>query len=460
MKWNRIDLKLGMAMLALFFVLLLLLGFVINGIFTRFYTESAHKEAHDLATHVARMLEEEQQSSSDFIGTMSEFTGVDIFLLDKSGSRVTGSARDHRQYPDIWDNGTLIRGGMVEKEFYSGGKLYLLHGRPMLDGQRRFNGGVYVVSSLEDMKQSILRIRLALEFSGIGALVLAVGAIFVLSRKLSKPLLRMEAAARRMARGEFEARVPVRDNDELGSLGRAVNELAQSLQHYRDSQSEFFANISHELRTPVAYLEGYADVLAKGLITDEAERQKYFGIISQEAKRLKVIIQDLFELATMEEGRYDLHPALIDPAQLLADAGQMVELKASAKGLALRLEIGHAPFIWADPVRMQQIVLNLLDNAIRYTPNGTITLSLAAAGEHAVIVVEDTGPGIPEAELPFIFERFYRVEKSRSRELGGTGLGLSIVKKLVELSGGELAVASAPGQGSRFTLQFPAAKSQ
>jgi signal transduction histidine kinase len=342
----------------------------------------------------------------------------------------------------------------VEKEFTSGNKLYLLHGKPIMDENNHFTGGVYVVSSLESMKESIRSVRNLLLFSGLGALLLAVGLIFILSKKISNPLLQIVAATRKIAKGELNTRVTVTSKDEIGSLSAAINDLARELQRYRDSRSEFFANISHELRTPITYLEGYADVLAKGLIEDEAEKQKYLNILSQEARRLTYIIQDLFDLAKMEEGKIDLNLETVVPTKLLESSIHKVELKAKEKGLEIvsRLEQVHP--IQIDRIRMEQILLNLLDNAIRYTVQGSITVTLAQKEKFVIFEIADSGPGIPEEELPYIFERFYRVEKSRSRQFGGTGLGLSIVQKLVELQGGSIEVKSVVGKGTAFIISF------
>jgi signal transduction histidine kinase len=240
----------------------------------------------------------------------------------------------------------------------------------------------------------------------------------------------------------------------------AINDLAKELQRYRDTRSEFFANISHELRTPITYLEGYADVLSQGLVEDEFEKKKYLDIISHEAKRLARLVHDLFELSKMEEGKIDLKLESIALSALIHQVVLKVELAIKEKGLeVIELVLPNCSII-GDGVRMEQIVLNLLDNAIRYTPTGSVVISLTEENKDILLCIEDSGIGIPEDELPYIFERFYRVEKSRSRQFGGTGLGLSIVKKLVELQGGTIAVSSSLGQGTRFEIRFPSQQLQ
>lgn len=178
-------------------------------------------------------------------------------------------------------------------------------------------------------------------------------------------------------------------------------------------------------------------------------------IIHQEAHRLQHLVDDLFELAKMEEGKVTLTQEWIDLSQLAEQAVRRVELKAKEKGLLLKLQLsGDAYMIRGDQKRMEQIIMNLLENAIRYTDEGEIIVHMEFAADAATLIVEDTGIGIPEEELPYIFERFYRVEKSRSRQYGGSGLGLSIVKKLVELHGGKIRMISQPGAGTRCEVQL------
>ncbi|KAI7249086.1 hypothetical protein KC345_g11777, partial [Hortaea werneckii] len=223
-----------------------------------------------------------------------------------------------------------------------------------------------------------------------------------------------------------------------------------------DTRQEFLANISHELRTPITYLQGYAKVVKEELYETKEEKDLYLDIIGQEAHRLQHLVDDLFELAKMEEGKIPLNLEQVNLRQIVDQAVRRVELSAKEKGLQLtavysgRMDGG----IRGDSKRMEQIVMNLLENAVRYTEKGEIKASLTFTPVSAVFVVEDTGIGISEAELPYIFDRFYRVEKSRSRQYGGTGLGLSIVNKLVELLGGKIVITSEVGVGTRCEVVF------
>jgi signal transduction histidine kinase len=309
------------------------------------------------------------------------------------------------------------------------------------------------------MYQSLDIIEKAVILAGIGAVFLALGFTFILSRKLSNPLLEMEKVTRKIAKGDLNTRVSIGTKDEVGSLANAINDLAIELHRYRSNRREFFANISHELRTPITYLEGYANALENNLYQSEEEKKQYLQIIQQESSRLSKLVNDLFELSKMEEGKVALHFEDVDLVEVVENALLKTKMKAKGKGLHLDFtRLVSIPSIYADGLRMEQIVINLLENAIRYTEHGVIKVKLSSDSNTVRLTIEDTGIGIPEEDVPFLFERFYRVEKSRSREFGGTGLGLAIVKHLVKLQGGTISVKSKVRKGTCFELTFPMKK--
>lgn len=462
MNVNRIVIKLGGSIILLFLVVLLPLGFVIDQIFTGFYYSKVQQDIDGLASRYAESIafNSNPMMAVNMIEMMSQFSDIQLFIVNAEGKVIAHSGISWQP------NGTsiskeeidaLAKEKTIQKVMESPktGNRYLVSGAPIIAG-KNFYGGVYVLSSIEDIYQSVNKVRELLILSGVGAFFLAVGFTFVLSRKLSDPLIQMERATRRIAKGELSTLVEVPSGDEIGSLAIAINDLAIDLQRYQDTRREFFANISHELRTPMTYLEGYAKVLKEGLYETAEEKEQYLDIIHQESKRLTHLIQELFELSKMEEGKISLNLEWIDLAEVMDTVVQKVGLKAKEKQLELLMNTEEQiPLAYADGFRMEQIFMNLLDNAIRYTERGTIRIQMTSMEPHHVtIIIADTGIGIPEEELPYIFERFYRVEKSRSREHGGTGLGLAIVKKLVELQAGAITVSSTLGRGTRFEIRL------
>lgn len=458
---NRIVFKLGGSILLLFLMVLLPIGFIIDRAFSEFYYREVRTEIEDLSSHYAESMSVDYNPQMPYmVEMMGEYSRIKLYITDSTGRiiansavpiMVTGSSIPAEELRD------LIKGISVNKKLIEdqGSQRYLVSGMPILSNNE-FVGGVYVLSSVERVDQSIKEIRRMLIWSGIGAFFLALGFIYILSKKLSDPLIQMEKATRKISRGNLKTRVSFSSKDEIGSLGKAINDLAFDLQRYRESRSEFFSNISHELRTPMTSLEGYTKVLKEKLYQTEEERELYLDIIHKETIRLTRMIGDLFELSKMEEGKIGFHFEWIDLSEVMDSAINKTKWQAKKKGLEIHDQIqGELPFVYCDGHRTMQIFINLLENAIRYTEQGTITVKIYRKNESVKISVEDTGIGIPEGELPYIFERFYRVEKSRAREFGGTGLGLAIVKNLVELQGGTIHVFSELEKGTRFEISFP-----
>jgi two-component system phosphate regulon sensor histidine kinase PhoR len=225
-------------------------------------------------------------------------------------------------------------------------------------------------------------------------------------------------------------------------------------------RQDFVANVSHELRTPISSIKGYAETLLEGAMKDKEHLKDFLKIIHEDANRLAVLIEDLLDLSKIESGKMAMEFAPLDLEPFLKRTSGVLDQFIKEKALSLTLDIpATLPKLLTDEKSLGQVLLNLLDNAVKYTPKGgKIRVSAVKSNERMIqIDVEDTGIGIPEKDIPRIFERFYRVDKGRSRELGGTGLGLSIVKHIVMAHGGEIWVKSSPGQGSTFSFTIPQA---
>ncbi|MGZ7441402.1 ATP-binding protein [Paenibacillus sp. TH7-28] len=460
MSGNKIGFKLGLVILAAFVLVIISLGLTIERMFTNFYTAEMRTEVNELTTHFTAMSEPPDMLSEETMLKFADFSNVSILYIDKQGTVLANSGpydTTDRTFIKLMDVKLLFAGQTIKLEHTdTSGERYFITAKPVKDATGgNITAAVYVMSSTKHMDKSLSAVRGVLVLAGVGALLLALGITWIIARILSRPLVQMQVATRNIGAGELETRLAIRRNDEIGMLADSINHLAMELQRYRDTRQEFFANISHELRTPITYLEGYAKVLNNRLYDTEEEKDRYLDIIHEEALRLQHLINDLFELAKMEEGKIALSLEWIDLAEIADNAVRKVRLKTEDKGLRLQAKIkGTVPLVYGDGLRTEQIVLNILENAVRYTEKGGITVELDQTPEYVFLAVQDTGIGIPADELPLIFERFYRVEKSRSRQHGGTGLGLPIAKKLAELQGGELRVSSEVGHGSRFELRF------
>ncbi|GEB76745.1 MULTISPECIES: sensor histidine kinase [Sporolactobacillus] len=463
MSINRIGLKLGAAVIVLMIVILVSSGLAVDRLFTNFYDAQMKDNTQEIAAHFATMAESNDTSSQSMIRAFAKFSDVKVFWLNDEGRILTlpGEKQPNLSFIRSRDTRRLLSGHSVAFQNHDvhGNRFYVV-GKPIQIGKTT-GSAIYIVSSMKKIDDSLQRLRNLLVLSGLGAFFLALGMILIMSKLLSRPLLRMQQMTDKMAKGNWDTRLQVGSRDEIGMLGHSINDLAASLQRYRDTRRAFFSNISHELRTPVTYLQGYAKVLTDGLVDSDKEKKQYLSIIYQESVRLEHLINDLFDLSKMEEGQIKLNMEWMDLKITIKTTVQKVKLKAESKRLSLQLDLqDQVPLIRGDRKRMEQVLLNLLENAIRYTEKGSVLVRLTGKKEATVLSVSDTGIGIPKEELPYIFERFYRVEKSRAREYGGTGLGLSIVKKYVEMQDGTVRVDSQMGVGTTFTLIFTHEKKQ
>jgi hypothetical protein len=240
---------------------------------------------------------------------------------------------------------------------------------------------------------------------------------------------------------------------------RIVDQIRQ-LRHADATRREMIANISHELRTPLTSLRGYLEtLLIKEGALSEAERRHYLDLAAKHGKRLSQLIAELFELAMLESQGPELHFEPFSLAELVQDVAQKFELEADKHGLTLETEIpAGAAFVSGDIALIERVLENLIENAIKYTPQGgRIRLSLVPGPGRIAARVSDTGVGIPADQIPHIFERFYRVEKSRGEGPEGTGLGLAIARRILDLHGSAIAVESKPGDGTSFSFELPTA---
>ncbi len=290
--------------------------------------------------------------------------------------------------------------------------------------------------------------------AAVVAVLASIGLAIVLARMLAKPLAEIGSAARRIADGDYAARVPRDGPEEVASLADSFNQMASSLEHQEAMRRDFIANAAHELRTPLTSLQGYLEALRDGVIV--ADRATYESL-HEEAERLVRLSRSLDALA---EGDAGTSPPRIQDLDVAGAINSAVELATPAierAGLRLVAEIPVVLRARGDSDRLAQVLANLLSNAVRYTPpGGVITVRAERRPGDVLIAVLNTGEGIPPEDLDRVFERFYRVEKSRDRARGGAGIGLAIVKQLVEQAGGRVGAESRDGL-TRVWFSLPGA---
>ena len=332
-------------------------------------------------------------------------------------------------------------------------------------------GALRVAVPLSDIQSQISAIRKETLLSMVYAFIPAMLIAAFLARAVSSRIGQIIEYAEQLADGGFRRRLRWEGKDEISLLARKLDETAEKLElSFDDLKSEhaelerqeqirkdFVINVSHELRTPLASIQGYTETLLNGAIDDRDNNLRFLNIIRQNAERLANLTADLLTLSRLELKLEKLTPAVHLVNQIVRDCVDSLKPIADRNGIRLKLLVApEDTVVFCDSEAVHQALSNLLDNAIKYTPEeGRIEVTATPRGEFVEIGVRDSGPGIPKEELPRLFERFYRVDKARSRELGGTGLGLSIVKHAVRAMGGSVWVDSEPGRGTIFAFTVP-----
>jgi two-component system phosphate regulon sensor histidine kinase PhoR len=462
----RIFVKLILAVVMVLAVALTAVDFLASRVAERTYVETLRRELFEKGRMIARLSNTPSQVKSS-----AELSGARVTWIAKDGIVLADSEADpekmenHSHRPEL---AAALQGrdGWSIRPSPTMGVSFLYVAIPVQAGALR------LAVPLSKIKEQVNAIRKQVLLSTTLAFIPSVFLAGLFARHVSARLANIIAYAGRLARGDFRTRLDGAGSDELGILSRQLNETGEKLQHMFEElerehaaldrlervRRDFVVNVSHELRTPLASIQGYTETLLEGALHDPQNNVRFLQIIRQNAERLGRLTADLLTLSRIElkTQKFQFAHYFVNP--LIEQHADSMRPIADKKRISLVIEPAPANTeVFCDSEAMHQIATNLLDNAIKYTPEGgTVTIGARPLSEMEVqVYVRDTGIGIPNDELPRLFERFYRVDKARSRDLGGTGLGLAIVKHLVHSQGGEITVASVLNQGSTFTFSVP-----
>ena len=337
---------------------------------------------------------------------------------------------------------------------YEGGAFRSRASSPVLY-QNQIIGAVYAyeydteqAALLEGLQENLLRLSAVV---GVVALVLSG----IISRALTKKLGQLLTAIRQVREGAYSHRTEIRGGDEIAQLGEEFNSLTDRLQVTENARRRFVSDASHELKTPLAAIRLLTDSILQTENIDRETTREFVADIGSEAERLTRITEDLLRLTRLDSGILE-QAAVEDVLPVLEQVMRMMRLVAEEKGVDLTYEAAEGCAVRSTRDELYQVIYNLTDNALKYSAGAAVQVSLRKCGGQVVLTVADRGPGIPEEDLPRIFERFYRVDKARSRAAGGTGLGLSIVSDTVRRQGGTVEAANRPGGGAVFTVRWSA----
>jgi signal transduction histidine kinase len=409
------------------------------------------------------------QVVADYLERTGSWEGVESVLIDASSDRGIGGGRGRGPMMgmgmggDLADTRFLIVDDQGRVIVDTEGTLvgesmdvdYQEHGAPIVIDGRTL--GTLLATTVDLSGRSELERRFidsvnrAVLVAVLLVMVASIIAALLLARQLVRPLRRLTAAAEAMAAGDLAQRVEVHSHDEVGELGQAFNQMASDLQMAETVRRQMTADIAHELRNPLSVIRGNLEGIQDGVYSPDTE---HLATIYEETLLLQRLVEDLRLLSLADAGQLQLIRTDVDVGELLAGVTESARAVAEDKGVILRLDVAPEPIrVEGDIDRLRQVFSNLVSNALRYTPEGgTIALDARTREGGAQITVCDTGIGISVADLPHVFDRFYRGSSARDRASGGSGLGLAIARALVEAHGGTITVESTVGQGTTFTV--------
>lgn len=566
--------KLWLYMIILAVVTLLFSGLFLSKVFEDFYFDIRQNEMINEGQQLITLVLQGVEPSE--LLDISKFINAHAVIVDRQGlikassniKRFKGMAMDSKEFSEVLRGNIVVHKGFMPQF----GAAMLTVAIPIRT-EEGVMGAIILYSPMAAIQDSVWQIRHLIMISAAGAILMATALSFVLSKTVSKPLIEMKKMTEDMAKGNFEGKVDVNSQDEIGMLAKTINYLSDALKNNINALSkekeqlknvllsmtdgvitfdleghlimanpqardilrvemededhrefevlnpfldkvrktkeslqeeikldgriisvriaplmdkniglwgvvavlqdvtrarklehlrkEFVGNVSHELRTPLTYLQGYTEALLDGMVENPEEKRKYLNIILDETLRLRRLVNELLDLSQIESGHLNLKKDNISLKNLIERVVKKLTPLSQKKRIKMTEELEELPLIMADEDRIEQVMINLIDNAMRYTDeNGEIKIRARKKEDEVVVSVKDQGPGIPEDELPFIWERFYKVDKARTRKVGGTGLGLAIVKNIIEIHGGKVWAKNCAEGGTAFYFSLPAKTSK
>ena len=403
-----------------------------------------------------------------FIASFSTSIDADIFITDLDGvvllgnyacSKVEGMEQAPAFYVDKAAQG-MYEGRSNFEGLYR--ENYYIIGVPMRateDGPRV--GVVFATTSPASMNAVQLGAFRIFLLAAVAALAVSFCVVGLFAYRLVHPLRLMSLAARSFGGGDFSVRVPVTSQDEIGQLAVSFNNMADSLSNSEGMRRSFIANVSHELKTPMTTIAGFIDGILDGTIP-AGEQEKYLHIVSDEVKRLSRLVKSMLDLSRIDSGEMKIHPSLFDITHTVVATLLTFEQSIDEKQIEIQgLEDASPIQVYGDPDLLHQVVYNLVENAVKFTnQGGTIRVLAIDSVDRTTVMIENTGPGIASDDLPMVFDRFYKGDKSRSRDKNGMGLGLYLVRTILHLHGGDIWVSSVQGEYCRFEFYLPKPKPQ
>lgn len=458
---KSISIKLLLIIISFALLVLTLTVIIGSTLFDNYYFDSITSKMVSEAKAISRLYYQ-GENQQDFIKEVDMLRSVleEEIIVTSNTMLLAGCIPFEQASKDMLisaeERGQLVEGKTVIHKGYHPrfGKQILAVVEPLFRDERMI-GAIFIYTPFALLQENIGDIQKLIFYGGIIAVIVAIFIGFFLSKRLSGPLIRMERVAREMANGNYEESLTEMGKDEIGRLSLSLNHLSATLAKHDKMHRDFVANVSHELRTPLSFLQGYSEILLDG-VDDLKERKEYLSIILEETKRLRRLVGDLLELAKLESGQFLIAKIPLDWVKIVQRVLDNFRPIAQEKCINLSCEFPERLLVvCGNEDQLERVLINLLDNAHRFTPSGgKIEVSVKKNSDSVITQIMDTGQGIPEEDISMIWERFYKVDKSRTSK-SGTGLGLAITKKIVLDHYGQIEMESEEGRGSTFTFTLP-----
>ncbi|MFS0784386.1 sensor histidine kinase [Bacillus sp. 1P06AnD] len=450
---NKISVKLG----ALFFITVLLMEIILmiylhHGMVKTRVDEEFQRLSARTINHRNVLQKAFNPQTMDHVVQMEDHTDTAVVITDEKRTIITSTNQTFDQKFKKLNGHPFpihpVPSFIINDDWRHSS--YLSVGSPLFsDGH--LLGYIVMFKSTDSIQSMIQSLNEHYVYAMAITLTITLLACLFISRAVTRPILNITEAAQSISAGNYHVSTNYRRKDELGILAGTIETLGRDLQHMNEERDEFLAAVSHELRTPLTYIKGYANLLQKRE-QSEQEKREYAVIIKEESDRLNDLIQHLFDLAKIGKHSFEIHKEPINLQNFLINMERKLTPAFNDCSISLRVICDKPYIIQGDRQALEQVMLNLLDNARKYsTADTNVTVSVFIK-KSLHIAIRDEGMGIPEKDLPFIFNKMYRVEASRSRDHGGFGLGLAIAKELVESHGDQLAVSSELGVGTTFEI--------
>ncbi len=450
---------------------LTMLGILLSFLLSNYFIYNKQMEMLVKATDISDLVKPflvEKRDPGELIRLLNRADknlGTEIWVIDRNGLALAASAGQKNHEGDLITPSDIIemqQGKIVvrqgKSQIYRETVLWVII--PVKEGNRVI-GGVIMYSPILGVTQTLLKVRNLFIYSAAVSILFSTVIVYVLSKYLTEPLQEMSQAAKRLASGDLTRRVLVKQGDEIGDLGEAFNDMADKIEKQEKMRRDFVADVSHELKTPLTNIQGFIEAMIDKKDKTPQDRERYLNILHLETMRLTRLVNELLDLSRLESGSLAVDKQVVEIREVIKNSIAKIKPTLEERGIKVTTEFPeHTINVLGNSDRLEQVITNLLDNANRFSPpEGKIRVRVVEHDQKVEVTVKDEGEGIPADDLPLIWERFYKVDKARSRDKGGTGLGLAIVKRIIESFGGEVKAASEFGQGTEIGFSLPVYRS-